>query len=354
MNEDNAKVSNLMDILIIRMSDRLIGFDVRQVEEIVQAVESAPLVKAPDFIEGVIRLRGEIVPLIKLREILHFPPKPVDPDMFVIIGRIGENKIGVVVDGIERVVNTRLIKRCFINNFNESKLFSGMIEERNNLIEVIEFDALLDPFEKGHLEKSLKGSSNQLASKNIEDQSEEGKGGKKAADILHKRAEDLARIGVQEIKGKEGWIVFLLNEEMYAVSADFVDEIVNQFMITRLPSLPDYIPGIISLRGKIIPIIDTKKFMGIDTKLNKRTLDEKVISIIKDRGFKSGFLVDSVTKKLDIEQELIEIPLITSGRLKAEFVSGQTRLKEGLLIMLDGKKIKEYAFSAVHSGKEIY
>lgn len=353
MNEENGKTGNLMEILIIRMSDRLIGFDISQIEEIVQAVESAPLVKAPDFIEGVISLRGEIVPLIKLREILNFCPKPVDPDMFVIIGRTGENKIGVLVDGIESVVKTRLKKRSFINNFNESKLFSGMIEERNNLIEVLEFDALLDPVEKGYLEKSLKGPSNQWASGGIEDQSEEGKCDKKAAKIMHKRAEDLARIEVQEIKGKEGWIVFLLNEERYAISADFVDEIVDRFKITRLPSLPDYFPGIISLRGKIIPIIDTKRLMGIDTKLNMGTSDEKVIIVIKDGEFKSGFLVEGVTKRLDIEQELIEIPLITSGRLKTEFVKGQTQLKEGLLIILDGKKMKECAFSAVHFGKEI-
>ncbi|MDY6879062.1 MAG: chemotaxis protein CheW [Desulfatiglans sp.] len=409
------------DILIIRIATRLIGVDILQVEEIVQMVEPKPLANAPAFVEGVISLRGEIVPLVRLSKILDLPAVPIDPDMYVVIARTEGKKMGLMVDGIDRVVSARLIRTHLSESLTNHSLLKGLIELQNELVEVLDCDVLPMSSDRESFKHSSKDSLDQAVDQGLHsepadsfqhhsgerigdlflresiitrreldealeehkrvggflgmifvkrglvtegqllekvlEQQEERKGfrrsergtlphaspDKKAAEILRKRAENLARIEMQVTDDPERWMVFLLNQDRYGVSIDVVDEIISDFKISRLPSLPGYIRGITNLRGEITPIINTKELIGVNDKTEKKKGHNGLVILMKHGRSKAGFLVDEVIRNIEISPEKIETPFMTSGRLKEEFLRGQTQLNQGLLILLDGQKMIDHA-----------
>jgi len=115
-----------------------------------------------------------------------------------------------------------------------------------------------------------------------------------------------------------------------------VQEINRMVEITRVPNSPDYVEGVINLRGKVIPIIYMRKRLGMPAKpLDKDTriivveIDKKVI----------GFIVDSVNEVLRINKSITEPPPSMVAGIDSDFITAIAKLEDRLLILLDLEKI---------------
>lgn len=110
---------------------------------------------------------------------------------------------------------------------------------------------------------------------------------------------------------------------------------VNRIMeISILPQGPDFIEGTINIRGKIIPVIDLRKRLGMDKK--EYTKRSRII-ISKLSGVRVGIIVDEVSKVLGIPTQMIEPP--SSAQNQGRFLKGVGNLGKGLLLLLDLDKI---------------
>lgn len=130
-------------------------------------------------------------------------------------------------------------------------------------------------------------------------------------------------------------VAFMLGEEEYTVPIMSVQEIIMPQKTTHLPKIPDFIEGVINLRGHIIPIIDGRKKLGINSEndpADKRTI------ILELETHTIGLIVDSVSEVLHLNTENIDSTHIDMGN-ETEVITGIGKYKDRLLILLDPEKL---------------
>lgn len=127
-------------------------------------------------------------------------------------------------------------------------------------------------------------------------------------------------------------VVFRLGREEYAVSILQVQEIKRITEITRVPHSPDYIKGVMNLRGSVLPVIDLKKRLNLPP---KEYTDDTRIIIIKVEDINVGMIVDAVSEVTTIDQNNIEPPQVVVGGIAADYLSGVGKLENRLLILLN-------------------
>ncbi|MBF0123686.1 MAG: chemotaxis protein CheW [Candidatus Omnitrophica bacterium] len=130
--------------------------------------------------------------------------------------------------------------------------------------------------------------------------------------------------------------VFSLGGEDYGMVIGQAKEVVFLPAVTRVPNVPDFIEGIINWHGEIIALIDLAYFFGLKA---QRKVEEERVIITDAAGFPVGILVDKLRDTLDIEEGLIQAPLVTLDAKAASFTKGQVHLKDRILILLDMEKI---------------
>lgn len=97
----------------------------------------------------------------------------------------------------------------------------------------------------------------------------------------------------------EKYLLFLSDNLKLGVSAEYVVEIITNYMITYLPMVPDFVRGIINLRGQIIPIVDVRLRLG------KETIADSLVIVLNVKGTLVGILVDSVDQMVDIPKDIL-------------------------------------------------
>lgn len=121
------------------------------------------------------------------------------------------------------------------------------------------------------------------------------------------------------------FLIFFSDGLTFGVDVAYVVEIITSHAITRLPMVPDYVRGIINLRGQIIPIID------IRLRLGKAAGESDCIVVIKVEGIHLGILVDMVDQMVDIPQGgATSVP----AQNEQEFISGMCSLSAGSTMLL--------------------
>ncbi|MGB9591449.1 MAG: chemotaxis protein CheW [Candidatus Kryptoniota bacterium] len=131
-------------------------------------------------------------------------------------------------------------------------------------------------------------------------------------------------------------VSFVIGNEEFGVNILKVQEIIRSVSITRVPKSPDYVAGVINLRGKIVPVIDLRKRFALlpkeadkDTRIIVVELDDKVV----------GFLVDKVKEVIRVDNEIIDPPPDLTTDISTHYITGVAKLPDRLLILLDLDRI---------------
>ena len=126
---------------------------------------------------------------------------------------------------------------------------------------------------------------------------------------------------------------FTIGREQFGVDILMVQEIIRSAPITSVPNSPDFVEGVINLRGNIIPVIELRKRLHL---YQEHENDDTWILILDIDGKVTGFIVDSVSQVLKILESSIEPPpeLVIAG-LESQYIRGVCDTGEGLLIILD-------------------
>lgn len=127
-------------------------------------------------------------------------------------------------------------------------------------------------------------------------------------------------------------VSFTLEKEEYAVDILSVQEINRITEITRVPNAPDYVEGVINLRGKVIPVINLRKKFGL---VNKDTDDSSRVIIMDIQGITYGLVVDSVSEVLRIPSNIVEPPPPMASSTSSIFIKGIAKLDNRLIILID-------------------
>lgn len=143
------------------------------------------------------------------------------------------------------------------------------------------------------------------------------------------------------MKAEEGkYLTFNLKNENYGIPLGRVKEIIAMLPITEVPKTPNYIKGVINLRGKIIPIMDLRlKFCLEEKEYNDRTCIIVVDILNGETKRQTGLAVDSVAEVVDIKSAEIEEMSSSENSDEDEFIIGIGKVKEKVVMLLDIDKI---------------
>jgi purine-binding chemotaxis protein CheW len=153
-------------------------------------------------------------------------------------------------------------------------------------------------------------------------------------------------------RGKAGkYLTFVLDNEDYGISINNVREIIGMMTITTVPRCPDFIKGVINLRGKVIPIVDLRTRFGMSA---GETTDKTCIIVVEINKDNSqiimGLVVDSVSEVLAIKGEDIEETPSFGTQLDTRYILGMAKLEGGVKILLDIDRVLDSSeMSAVES-----
>src|SRR5574344_1655716 len=138
-------------------------------------------------------------------------------------------------------------------------------------------------------------------------------------------------------------LTFSLGNEDYGVSIMKVKELIGMMDITPVPRTPDFIKGVINLRGKIIPVMDLRVKFGMDEQdYNDRTCIMVVEIIIKGIPRIIGIVIDSVSEVVNMDDSQIEPPPEYGSTVDKDSILGIGKIKEGVIIILDIDKLFDY------------
>lgn len=126
-------------------------------------------------------------------------------------------------------------------------------------------------------------------------------------------------------------VSFHIGGEEFGLDILRVQEIIRIQALTRVPNSPEFVDGVINLRGKVIPVIALRKRFGLEELAHDK---QTRIVVIEVKGTVLGFIVDSVSEVLRIPVDTVEPPP-RLGKVEREYVSGVGKLDNRLLILLD-------------------
>jgi purine-binding chemotaxis protein CheW len=132
---------------------------------------------------------------------------------------------------------------------------------------------------------------------------------------------------------------FIVADELFGVDILMVQEIIKNINITAIPDSPDFIQGVINLRGNIIPILDLKKRLKLSEK-NRPDGGDVWIMVLNISGRVTGFIVERVTRVIKVQANMIKPPpdLVVSG-LKSDYIRGVCKQDQQILVVLDFNRI---------------
>lgn len=142
---------------------------------------------------------------------------------------------------------------------------------------------------------------------------------------------------VKAMADKEGkYLTFTLAEEEYGIGILEIKEIIGMLPITSVPQTPDFVKGVINLRGKVIPVMDLRLRFGMPSiDYTERTC----IIVVEIAGPSStilvGIVVDAVSEVLNIKGDNIEKTPTFGTKLNTDYILGMAKIEGGVKILLD-------------------
>jgi purine-binding chemotaxis protein CheW len=148
---------------------------------------------------------------------------------------------------------------------------------------------------------------------------------------------DIMDQAVKVMEEREGkYLTFTLADEEYGIGILKIKEIIGMMPITTVPQTPEFVKGVINLRGKVIPVIDLRLRFGMESiDYTERTC----IIVVEIDGtvgtVQIGIVVDSVSEVLNIKGEDIEDTPTFGTKLDTNYILGMAKMEGGVKILLD-------------------
>ncbi len=155
-----------------------------------------------------------------------------------------------------------------------------------------------------------------------------------AAIALDNRSPDTDDINIPLVK----YVTFSLGEELYAVGAASVNEVLRYTEITPVPGAPGFVLGIINLRGDVVTVVDARSIFGLPP---HQVDNQSRIVVVEVEDYLVGVLVDRVSAVVDLRENEMEISPKTGSEKATQFIQGVYNEDDELLILVDFSQLAQ-------------
>lgn len=147
------------------------------------------------------------------------------------------------------------------------------------------------------------------------------------------------------------YLTFLIGGEMFAISILGIKEIIEYGHLTTVPMMPDFIRGVINLRGAVVPVVDmSARFGRAASEVTRRSCIVIIEVESNDEKQDVGVVVDSVSEVLEIPVAEIEPAPSFGARIRADFISGMGKVNGQFVIILNANRVLSVDEMAMLSG----
>ena len=147
-------------------------------------------------------------------------------------------------------------------------------------------------------------------------------------------------MALDEISETTQFLTFKLDDELFALDIGKVHEVLDFTSITKVPQTPDYMCGVINLRGSVVPVVDMRLKFGMSTAV--QTVNTCIIIVEVEMAGESmvmGAMADAVQEVLDLTPDQIEPPPRIGTKFNSNFIRGMGKRGDQFIIILDIDKI---------------
>jgi purine-binding chemotaxis protein CheW len=144
-----------------------------------------------------------------------------------------------------------------------------------------------------------------------------------------------------ELKEKEEtlqqqYLTFFLADEEYAINIQRVKEIIEYSTVTKVPKVPEWIPGVINLRGNVVPVVDLTARFGIESRAITKTTCIVIVEVEQEsERTVMGVIADAVNQVIDLAPKDIEEPPAFGTRVRLEYLFGMGKLGKKFALILN-------------------
>lgn len=310
--EEEQLVSFLLD-----KEEYAIG--IMKVKEIIRVPQIVKVPNCEAYIEGVVSIRNNLLPIINLRTYFGMGHLDISDHTRILVVDMGNFTAGIMVDKISEVlrVPASIIQPPPRFSTQSGEQLKGVAKLNNGKRMIL------------MLEPSKLISADEISGIN-------------GIDGTYEQDEDEKSIA-RQLLDEEQLVTFKIDTEEYGVKIANVQEINRMTEVTKIPRAPYYIEGIVNLRGNVIPALDLRSLFNLP---KKKVTDATRIIIVDFNGKRTGIVVDSVSEVLRFEKTLIEAPpdVLSSG-IDSDYVEGVGKLDDGkrMILILDINKVLSFS-----------
>jgi len=295
------------------------AFGIMEVKEIIRAPQIVKVPNCEVYIEGVVSIRNNLLPIINLRTYFGMEHIEMSDNSRILVVDMGNYTAGIMVDKITEVLRipTSFIQPPpkFSTHHGEQLKGVAKLNDGKRLI------LMLDP-------------SKLISAEEIGGISGVGE---------NQRQDEFVGSMAKQLLDEEQLVTFKVDMEEYGVKIANVQEINRMTEITKIPKAPYFIEGIVNLRGNIIPVLNLRKLFKLP---EKQVTDSTRIIIVDLNGKRTGIVVDSVSEVLRFEKSLIEAPpeILSSG-VDSYYVESVGKLDGGkrMILILDINRVLNFS-----------
>jgi len=160
-------------------------------------------------------------------------------------------------------------------------------------------------------------------------------------------------MSVTEITDTRQYLTFKLADEVFAIEVSKVREVLDFTTITKIPRTPDFMTGVINLRGNVVPVVDLR--LCFEMSKTEKTVNTCIVvmeMLIEGESTVIGALADSVEEVIDLEPEQIQPAPRMGTQIRTEFIKGMGRRDAQFIMILDIDRVFSVEeLSAVRTGE---
>lgn len=321
-------------LVVFKLGQEELAVPIHVVQEIVRTPELTAVPNAPCYMEGIGNLRGNILPVANLRRRLGMKAKEKDENTRVVVLNAGGATTGLVVDSVSGVISVE--KSALESPPSTASGVNGQflkaiakLNEGKRLVLILEDGKILPTHESGRSKAAVTQETTGDAARH------------EASQAVAKKEEE------------EQLVTFRVGQAEFAIEIERVQEIIRTTEITPVPQAPSYVLGVLSLRNRLLPVIDLRGRFGLAGSQQERKqadgseaagngapADSKIVVVNLD-GVVTGIRVDSVSEVLRVPKSKVEPPPRMVDTSDAGWLKGVGKLNEGkrLIMLVDLGKL---------------
>ncbi len=307
MNSSNLIEQKKNTHLYFQVGDNKYAVNSENVLEIMKLPALDYPQKLPNNIVGLLKYNNFVINVIDIRFYLDIEVRPYTVHNELLIVKTDELIYGIITD---KVIGILPFDSAFVDAIpyaDSNTVIDSLYKINNETIFIINIYSV-----ENLLKKHQEWAKVEIPKLFPQDETSKAIMAKRTLEVVNKSTMKLAS---SELHVKNKYISFNLNSNTYCIALDYVKEVLKDTSITNVPGTPDFIEGIMNLRGDYITVINLKNFLDLESSV---VSDKKPVIIIKCNELKLALLIDKINELFEFQQD--DINEINDGYFSNEFI----------------------------------